>query len=181
MPTLSIYVPDQEPFAVDLAGIEKLSVGRGPENDVVLDHISLSGSHAVIQNNEGVYQVTDLGSTNGTFANGEQVTDITLSEGLQIAFGSVQAVFSEGAEAASEALDADAGVPAEAGGGESSAHGHPLAVADVSSVPVGFKNLSPIEKVEKKDTLGQIAVIVGVVAILAAVTLVALSAIMKAA
>lgn len=181
MATLSIYVPDQEPFAVDLAGIEQLSVGRGPGNDVVLDHISLSGSHAVIQNNDGVYQVTDLGSTNGTFANGEQITEITLSEGLQIAFGSVQAVFSEGAEAASEALDADAGVPAEAGGGESFTHGHPPAVADVSSVPVGFKNLSPIEKVEKKDTLGQIAVIVGVVAILAAVTLVALSAIMKAA
>ena len=181
MATLSIYVPDQEPFAVDLAGIEKLSVGRGPENDVVLDHISLSGSHAVIQNNEGVYQVTDLGSTNGTFANGEQVTEITLSEGLQIAFGSVQAVFSEGAEAASGALDADTGVPAEAGGGESFTHGDPPAVADVSSVPVGFKNLSPIEKVEKKDTLGQIAVIVGVVAILAAVTLVALSAVMMAA
>ena len=181
MATLSIYIPDQEPFAVDLAGIEQLSVGRGPENDVVLDHISLSGSHAVIQNNDGVYQVTDLGSTNGTFANGEQVTEITLSEGLQIAFGSVQAVFSEGAEAASEALDADAGVPAEAGGGESFTHGDPPAVADVSSVPVGFKNLSPIEKVEKKDTLGQIAVIVGVVAILAAVTLVALSAVMKAA
>lgn len=166
MATLSIYVPDQEPFAVDLAGIEQLSVGRGPENDVVLDHISLSGSHAVIQNNDGVYQVTDLGSTNGTFANGEQVTEVTLSEGLQIAFGSVQAVFSEGAEA---------------GGGESFTHGDPPAVADVSSVPVGFKNLSPIEKVEKKDTLGQIAVIVGVVAILAAVTLVALSAVMKAA
>ena len=181
MATLSIYVPDQEPFAVDLAGIEQLSVGRGPENDVVLDHISLAGSHAVIQNNDGVYQVTDLGSTNGTFANGEQVTEVTLSEGLQIAFGSVQAVFSEGAEAASGALDADTGVPAEAGGGESFTHGDPPAVADVSSVPVGFKNLSPIEKVEKKDTLGKIAVIVGVVAILAAATLVALSAIMKAA
>ncbi len=181
MATLSIYVPDQEPFAVDLTGIEQLSVGRGPENDVVLDHTSLSGSHAVIQNNDGVYQVTDLGSTNGTFANGEQVTEITLSEGLQIAFGSVQAVFSEGAEAASEAPAADAGAPADAGGGESFAHGHAPAVADVSNVPVGFKNLSPIEKVEKKDTLGQIAMIVGVVAILAAVAVVALSAMMKAA
>jgi len=170
MATLFIYVPDQEPFAVDLDGIEQLSVGRAPENDVVLDHTSISGSHAVIQNNGGVYQITDLGSTNGTFANGEQITEIALSEGLQIAFGSVQAVFSESAEAA-----------ADARGGESFARSHALAIADVSNMPANFKNLSPVEKVEKKDTLGQIAIIVGVVAILAAVAVIALSAVMKAA
>ncbi len=179
MATLSIYVPDQEPFAVDLDGIEQLSVGRGPENDVVLEHGSLSGSHAVIQNNGGVFQVTDLGSTNGTFANGEQITEIALSEGLQIAFGSVQAVFSEGAEAPSEAPAGDAGEPADTGGG-SYEHGHAPAIADVSNVPANFKNLSPIEKVEKKDALGQIAMIVGVVAILAAVAVIALSFTMQA-
>jgi pSer/pThr/pTyr-binding forkhead associated (FHA) protein len=176
MATLSIYVPDQEPYAVDLDGIEQLSVGRGSDNDIVIDHVSLSGSHAVIRNAGGVYQVTDLGSTNGTFVNGEQVTESPLSEGLQIAFGNVQVVFSDG-EAAPEAPEE----PATGSAGVADvAHDQPPVVAEVSNSPANFKNLSPIEKIEKKDTLGQIAIIVGVVAILAAVALIALSATMKA-
>lgn len=176
MATLSIYVPDQEPYAVDLDGIEQLSVGRGSDNDIVIDHVSLSGSHAVIRNADGVYQVTDLGSTNGTFVNGEQVTESPLSEGLQIAFGNVQVVFSDG-EAAPEAPEE----PATGSAGVADVvHDQAPVVAEVSNSPANFKNLSPIEKIEKKDALGQIAIIVGVVAILAAVALIALSATMKA-
>ena len=177
MATLSIYIPDQEPYAVDLEGIEQVSVGRGPDNDITIDHSSLSGSHAVIRNADGIYQMTDLGSTNGTFVNGEQVTESTLSEGLQIAFGNVQVVFS-GGEAATEANEEPA-----AGGSTGVAdvdHDQPPVVAEASNLPANFKNLSPIERIEKKDTLGQIAIIVGVVAILAAVALIALSAAMKA-
>lgn len=177
MATLSIYVPDQEPYAVDLEGIEQISVGRSPDNDVIIDHVSLSSSHAVIRNADGVYQVSDLGSTNGTFVNGEQVTESPLSEGFQIAFGNVQVVLSYGEVAAETPEDSAAGT--DSAGFTDVAHGQPPAVAEVSNLPANFKNLSPIEKIKKRDTLGQIAIIVGAVAILAAVALIALSAAMK--
>ena len=41
--------------------------------------------------------------------------------------------------------------------------------------PDGFNNLSPIEKIERKNILGQVAVLIGVVAILAAIAVAALA------
>ena len=62
MASITFYVPDQEPVEVALDELEQLSIGRGPDNDMVLDHVSLSGSHAVIRNLGGAFQVNDLES-----------------------------------------------------------------------------------------------------------------------
>tara|TARA_R110000850_G_scaffold51455_7_gene124954 strand:- start:843 stop:1367 length:525 start_codon:yes stop_codon:yes gene_type:complete len=173
MATFTIYVPEQDPLEYALDGIEQLSIGRGPENDVVLDHVSLSGSHAVVQNLGGTFQVTDLGSTNGTFLDGEAITEGVLAHGSQVMFGSVQAVFAEAAAAEEPAA-------VEGDGGSSYVGGHAATVAEVSNRPPDFANLSPIEKVEKKDVVGQVATLVGVVAILAAIAVIAMSAMMTA-
>ncbi|MEM1442666.1 MAG: FHA domain-containing protein [Verrucomicrobiota bacterium] len=173
MAILTLYVPEQEPMAIELDAYEQITIGRGPDNDLVLDHPSLSGSHAVIQNEGGSFKVTDLGSTNGTFANGEQITEAPLVEGTRVLFGSVDSIFTEGAAA-----------PAEepAAGGEAAGYvSHQVEVAQSSDKPSGFVNLSPIEKVEKKDTVGLIAMAVGGVAILAAIALIAIAATMSPA
>lgn len=172
MATITIYVPDQEPLELALDGYEQVSIGRGPDNDIVLDHVSLSGSHAVIHNVGGAFQVQDLGSTNGTFVNGGQISESGLANGYRIQFGAVEAVFQDETEAG-----ADFGASA---GGSGYTSGHVAEIAQNSARPADFKNLSPIEKVVKKNVVGQIALFAGVVAILAVIAVVALSAMMKA-
>lgn len=50
----------------------RLRVGRAPDNDIVLDAPGVSRYHAHLEYTQGDQPVlTDLGSTNGTFVNGE--------------------------------------------------------------------------------------------------------------
>jgi len=50
-----------------------LSVGRLAENDIVIDHMGVSGRHARIEPEGEAAVLTDLQSTNGTFVNGKRV------------------------------------------------------------------------------------------------------------
>ncbi|UJR79354.1 FHA domain-containing protein [Sandaracinus amylolyticus] len=51
-----------------------LHVGRGAENDLVLPHPTVSTRHArLTRGNDGTVRVEDLGSTNGTYVDGERV------------------------------------------------------------------------------------------------------------
>lgn len=174
MANIKIYVPDQDTLEIDLDGYEQVSVGRSPDNDVVIDHVSMSGSHAVIQNLGGVFQLNDQGSTNGTFVNQQPVAEVVLSNGDSVMFGSVEATFTDEAaeDASTEEAASEETVASSEGGGYGAHHAE---IGEVSNRPNGFKNLSPIEKVEKKDVIGQIAVLVGVVAILAAIAVAGLA------
>ena len=66
---------EETPQIPDLRGRTSLTIGRGPDNDVHIDHPTVSRKHArIIQGGrDGVYSIEDLGSTNGTFVNGERV------------------------------------------------------------------------------------------------------------
>lgn len=173
MATITIYVPDQEPVELALDSYEQVSIGRGPDNDIVLDHVSISGSHAVIYNIGGTFQIQDLGSTNGTFLNGEAITEGVLSHGSRVNFGSVEAVFHDESQASADSFGSSSG-------GSGYASGHLAEIAEVSNRPPGFSDLSPITKVVKKNTLGLVAIILGVLAILAVIAVVVLSAMMQA-
>ncbi len=52
---------------------DRSTLGRRPYNDIVLDHLAVSGEHARIEIAEGEAVLEDLGSTNGTFVNGRAV------------------------------------------------------------------------------------------------------------
>ncbi|MCK5707895.1 MAG: FHA domain-containing protein [Candidatus Aureabacteria bacterium] len=54
-----------------------INIGRNPSNDVELPFPSVSREHSRITHNDGVYQVRDLKSNNGTFVNGKIVADRT--------------------------------------------------------------------------------------------------------
>jgi hypothetical protein len=77
-----------------LSDEDSLSVGRLPDNDLVLDHPSVSKRHASLTWNDDKQRctVTDLGSTNGTFLNdanlGQRAT--ALRDGDIVSFGDVQ-------------------------------------------------------------------------------------------
>jgi hypothetical protein len=52
---------------------ERVTIGRKPYNDIVIDHRAVSGQHATITLMLEDAILEDLGSTNGTFVNGEKV------------------------------------------------------------------------------------------------------------
>ena len=72
MPKLIVLTEGIEPASFELTK-EVASVGRVDENDITLPHESVSGSHAeLVLRGEDVH-VRDVGSTNGTFINGNKV------------------------------------------------------------------------------------------------------------
>jgi len=69
------------------------SIGRSDENQICLIHAGISRKHAVIKAIPGGFSIKDLGSQNGTFVNGQRVTEKALTDGDTIAVGSVRFVF----------------------------------------------------------------------------------------
>ncbi len=66
-----------------------LTIGRDPENVVVLDHTAISRFHCRITSENGLYFVQDLGSTNGTYLNGRRVARERLSPGDELIIANV--------------------------------------------------------------------------------------------
>lgn len=70
-----------------LAEGQEIVVGRSSELDMVLVEEMVSRKHARIALSDGVISIEDLGSTNGTFVNGEKVDHGTLKEGDRVLIG----------------------------------------------------------------------------------------------
>ncbi|RKG53167.1 FHA domain-containing protein [Corallococcus sp. AB011P] len=72
----------------------ELRIGRTSENDVALDHRSLSRTHAkVVREETGEWRVIDMQSANGMTVNGESYAQATLSHGDIIEMGHVKLRF----------------------------------------------------------------------------------------
>lgn len=52
---------------------ERNTIGRRANNDLVIDHVAISGQHAVIVAMNNDYFLEDLNSTNGTQVNGQPI------------------------------------------------------------------------------------------------------------
>ena len=74
------------------------SLGRTHENQIALAGKAVSRRHAVIELTDAGWFIRDLGSTHGTFVNGEQVHDSPrrLSGGDTIRLGEMFLIFKEG-------------------------------------------------------------------------------------
>src|SRR2546421_1715388 len=71
-----------------------VNIGRAEYNDLVVPDESVSTQHAKLQRREGVWILIDLGSTNGTFADGEKVSgEAALAPGALVRVGDIQLVF----------------------------------------------------------------------------------------
>lgn len=60
---------------------ERITIGRKPYNDIVLEHRAVSGEHATLTMMLDEAILEDLGSTNGTFIDGKKVFRSKLSPG----------------------------------------------------------------------------------------------------
>ena len=80
-----------------VAGGRRLNVGRATDNDLRLNHSSVSKIHAALKmNNEGTLLVADTGSTNGTHINGARISygeARPIKEGDVVAFGEIEVRF----------------------------------------------------------------------------------------
>ena len=68
-------------------------IGRKPECNIQLDEKMVSGQHAQITIKPDEILLKDLGSTNGTMVNGQQVSERTLKTGDQISIGNYKLIF----------------------------------------------------------------------------------------
>ncbi len=65
-------------------------VGRDPDSDFPIIHHSVSASHCEVEvTNTGVY-IRDCGSTNGTFINGDPISEAMLMPGQTVQLGGVE-------------------------------------------------------------------------------------------
>jgi hypothetical protein len=72
---------------------EVTTIGSVAGNTVVLADPAVSRKHAGIRKVNGLYELADLGSTNGVYVNGHKVPKKTLEPGDIIRVGNTEAVF----------------------------------------------------------------------------------------
>jgi len=68
-------------------------LGRAEDNQIQVTAANISRRHAVIEVFEGGYLIKDLESQNGTFVNGDRITEHALVNGDRIQIGTVHFVF----------------------------------------------------------------------------------------
>ncbi|MER6455506.1 MULTISPECIES: ABC transporter ATP-binding protein/permease [unclassified Streptomyces] len=65
-----------------------IRIGRAPDNDLVVDDLTVSRRHAELRaHTDGTYDIVDLGSHNGTYLNGRATTEAPVGPGDTIGVG----------------------------------------------------------------------------------------------
>jgi ABC transport system ATP-binding/permease protein len=87
-------LPTEDPAAEESPAAETpmrqghLRIGRAPDNDLVVDDLIVSRYHAELRSApDGQYEITDLGSHNGTYVNGRRVSAQLLSDSDTVGVG----------------------------------------------------------------------------------------------
>ena len=75
-----------------------VDIRRGSEADIIVDDSGVSRRHLEIRLTHGNAIASDLGSTNGTFVEGQRVDAVTLVDGNTLTIGRTQILFWDGTQ-----------------------------------------------------------------------------------
>ncbi|NCV96121.1 MAG: FHA domain-containing protein [Actinobacteria bacterium] len=75
---------------------EVTQIGRATTNEIFLDDVTVSRKHAQVLKREKRYFLQDLGSLNGTYLNGELVSETPLNDGDELQIGKYRMHFFQG-------------------------------------------------------------------------------------
>lgn len=90
---LIAYPPDHAAVVRSLQPGDALSIGRAPDCDLVIAHPSISRRHAELHGEAEGWRLRDLGSKNGSFADGIAVDELVMTEPYWLRFGDVHCEF----------------------------------------------------------------------------------------
>ena len=93
MPKLILKFDDRELLECPV-GVHGVTIGRLPDNGLVIDNAAVSGRHARVYREGERYIVEDLKSTNGTFIDSKPIIRHTLRDGEAMIVGKHTVVFS---------------------------------------------------------------------------------------
>src|SRR5579883_805637 len=88
--TVQEAVPEIRPIPL---GAPVITLGRLPDNNVVLNHPQVSGHHARLERVGNNYRIVDLHSTNHVYVNGHRVSTHMLKPGDEIHMGAFRLIF----------------------------------------------------------------------------------------
>jgi len=92
--TLQFEGVDLRAFVIG-SGVSVVTIGRLPDNAVIVDNPAVSGHHARVIRDGDQLIVEDLRSTNGTFVNGQPVTRHVLQHGDTVLVGKHQLTYDQ--------------------------------------------------------------------------------------
>src|ERR1700722_4868871 len=92
MPRLVAQSPEFTGKSFDLSGKE-ITMGRVEDNKIQIEHVSVSGHHAVLKLDALDYVIKDLDSTNGTRINGERITEQKLRRNDILRLGNIELLY----------------------------------------------------------------------------------------
>ncbi len=81
---------------------ERTTLGRRPYNDVVIDHLAVSGEHAAVLMSGSEVQLEDLNSTNGTYVNSKPIRRQVLRHNDMVEIGKYKIKFLHDAQDVAE-------------------------------------------------------------------------------
>lgn len=81
--------------------LDRMRIGRAQDNEIIIEDDAVSGHHAIItvsesekKNQDKIYSIEDLKSTNNTFVNNKEITRQELKDGDIIRIGRIRLKFS---------------------------------------------------------------------------------------
>lgn len=80
---------------------DRVQAGRHPDSEIFLDDVTVSRRHAIFdRQSDGTFEVSDVGSLNGTYVNRDRIEKVVLKDGDEVQIGKYRLVFFAGHEGA---------------------------------------------------------------------------------
>lgn len=95
MSELTLKFKDNIISQISLKDKKTFHIGRRKTNDLVIENLAVSGSHARIEQMDSGYVLSDLQSKNGTYVNRKPITTCVLKNGDVVQVGMHTLVFSD--------------------------------------------------------------------------------------